>query len=293
MKNIASDYLYIIKNSLMGTLDTKQEKDWRFSFQSNKDFKTLMTNGYIRTLIGPKRLDNIEQAIKHIITNQIEGDILEAGCWRGGALLYLKACLHVYEPQSKRVVYGADLFPESQSIVNNCWYLYVIKALMRCYPVLPKSLQKRLVNSIMESFPNENYSEQTIAKVRFFCKQLSYIPKRDMNKTSRDDLIEAFKRYQLADDNVQLYQGWFDQSFPLLDKKIDRLALLRVDADFYQSTLQTLEQFYPKLAQEGICIIDDYGGFDECKRAVDEYRNQHNITAPMQSVDGICYSWKK
>jgi len=64
-------------------------------------------------------------------------------------------------------------------------------------------------------------------------------------------------------------------------------------SDFYQSTLQTLGQFYPKLVQEGICIIDDYGGFDECKRAVDEYRDQHNITAQMQSVDGICYYWRK
>ena len=114
-----------------------------------------------------------------------------------------------------------------------------------------------------------------------------------MNKTSRDDLLEAFNRYQLNDDKVELQQGWFDQTFPLLDKKIDKLALLRVDADFYQSTLQTLEYFYPKLTNGGICIIDDYGGFDECQRAVDEYRHQHNITAPTKSVDDICCYWKK
>lgn len=40
-----------------------------------------------------------------------------------------------------------------------------------------------------------------------------------------------------------------------------------------------------------ICIIDDYGGFADCKKAVDEYRKQHNIKDELISVDNSCYFW--
>ncbi len=291
MTTINKDYLSIIKQSLRGLLDTKCDPDWQFFFQSNDDFKRLMTNGNIRTLLSSKRLDNIEFAIQHICDHQVKGDVFEAGCWRGGALLYAKACLNVYDKECQRTIYGADLFPQSKSYVSNRFQLLTLKILMRCLPIFPQTLQKKLVNTILEAFPNEEYSETTKSKIRYFCRQLSYIPQKDLNPTSYDDVIEAFKRYHLYDQRVKLVQGWFDQTFPDLEKQIKELALLRVDADFYQSTLHALTAFYPKLSEGSICIIDDYGGFDDCKRAVDEYRSQHNITSTMHSVDGICYYW--
>lgn len=291
MNKIQEAYLDIVKQSLMGTLDTKSKPNWQFSFQSDQDFKRLMTNGCIRTLIGQKRLDNIQQAINYICQNQIEGDILEAGCWRGGALLYAKACLNIYDTAKSRLIYGADLFPQKKSYVSKRYRLFVFKLLMRFLPVLPQKLQNALVNYALEAFPNEEYTHETKQKIRFFCCHLSYIPASEINSTGYEDVIEVFKRYNLYDQNVNLVPGWFEQTFPALEKQVDKLSLLRIDADFYQSTLHTLTTFYPKLSEGGICIIDDYGGFDECKRAVDEYRAQYNINTTMHSVDGVCYYW--
>ena len=51
----------------------------------------------------------------------------------------------------------------------------------------------------------------------------------------------------------------------------DDISILRLDTDFYESTLVELEVLYPKLANGGILIIDDYGSYQGAKKAVDEY----------------------
>lgn len=137
---IAEKYLTVIKKSLTGSLDTSQPEYWQFNIASTQAFKSFMTNGQVRTLIGPKRLDNIEQSMKHITSNHVIGDIVEAGCWRGGALLYLKACLNVYEDPNtiSRNVWGADLFPESSQLVTSYSKLIRFKSLLKIRKLLPK-----------------------------------------------------------------------------------------------------------------------------------------------------------
>src|SRR3546814_12950692 len=51
----------------------------------------------------------------------------------------------------------------------------------------------------------------------------------------------------------------------------DTIALLRLDTDWYSSTKHELHHLYPRLAQGGVLIIDDYGHWAGCRRAVDEY----------------------
>lgn len=293
MNKTSEKYLTIIKKSLTGCLDTAQPDNWQFNIASTKAFKKFMTNGQVRTLIGLKRLDNIEQSIKHIITNKIEGDIVEAGCWRGGALLYLKACLDIYnhEETNPRTIWGADLFPESSSLVTSRFKLLQLKGLLKIRNILPNHLKQRLAHYVMEAFPNEPYDKSTLSKIFALANSLTYIKKEDLISTSHHDLLEAFKRYDLYDDSISLMPGWFSDTLSHMKKNINHIALLRIDADFYQSTMDVLNHLYPKLSENGICIIDDYGGFSDCKRAVDEYRQQHHITAPLISVDGTCYYW--
>lgn len=276
----------------MGGLDTSRPKDWHFNIASTKSFKAFMTNGHVRTLIGPKRLDNIEQCIKHITSHNIQGDIVEAGCWRGGALIYLKACLAIYDNnKNSRKIWGADLFPESNQLISSRSKLLLIKSLLKIRQLLPLNLRQRLANRIMEAFPNERYDNSTLNKIFAFADSLTYIEKDSLISTAHQDVLEAFKRYDLYDDSIQLMPGWFSETLPIMKQDITKIALLRLDADFYQSTLDVLTNLYPKLSKNGICIIDDYGGFTECKKAVDEYRRQNNITATMESVDGTCHYW--
>ena len=61
----------------------------------------------------------------------------------------------------------------------------------------------------------------------------------------------------------------------------------------YESTRDSLQLVYPKLAKGGYCIIDDYHAFSDCRRAVDEYRQQHGITDTLVPIDNLAVYWRK
>jgi O-methyltransferase len=69
--------------------------------------------------------------------------------------------------------------------------------------------------------------------------------------------------------------------------------VLRLDGDLYQSTMDALEAMEPKVAAGGYVIVDDYGGWMPCRRAVDDYRASRGITATMHEVDWTGVWWQK
>ncbi len=85
--------------------------------------------------------------------------------------------------------------------------------------------------------------------------------------------------------------GWFRDT--LADAPLDKLAVLRLDGDLYESTIQALEPLYPKLSTGGYCIIDDYGVIDACAAAVTDYRKAHGIDDEIVDIDGAGAFWRK
>ena len=73
---------------------------------------------------------------------------------------------------------------------------------------------------------------------------------------SEEEVRANFERYGLLDDQVRFLPGWFKDTLP--DAPIDRIAVLRLDGDLYESTIQALDALYPRLSPGGFCIIDDY-----------------------------------
>lgn len=94
-----------------------------------------------------------------------------------------------------------------------------------------------------------------------------------------------FGRFGLAPDRVRLVKGWFDETLPPLSRTVGTIALLRIDADWYDSVKCCLESLYDSVAPGGVVIIDDYGSCHGARRAVDEFlaqRGEH----PIMSHDG-------
>jgi O-methyltransferase len=103
-----------------------------------------------------------------------------------------------------------------------------------------------------------------------------------------------FARYDLLDDQVQFLPGWFRDTLP--NAPIENLALLRLDGDIYESTMDALRHLYPKLSHGGYIIVDDYGAVKSCRAAVDDYRAANNIAQPMDLVEDrqrSCVYWRK
>lgn len=80
---------------------------------------------------------------------------------------------------------------------------------------------------------------------------------------------KVMRKLNVAPTRVVVYRGWFHETFPKTD--IQRIALLHVDADFYEGTKLCLEQWYSKVVPGGYVQIDDYDSFRGCRAAVDEF----------------------
>src|SRR5579864_4325563 len=102
-----------------------------------------------------------------------------------------------------------------------------------------------------------------------------------------------FVSYGLLDDSVQFLKGWFKDTLPTAP--IERLAVMRLDGDYYESTADALAGLYDKLSVGGYVIIDDYGEdrWNYCHRAVDEFRKARRIDDPLVRVDDKCCYWQR
>ncbi len=102
---------------------------------------------------------------------------------------------------------------------------------------------------------------------------------------------DNFRRYGLLDDQVRFLKGWFRDTLP--NAPIERLAVLRLDGDLYESTIQTLECLYDRLSAGGYVIVDDYGNVAGCRQAVHDFRAQRGINDPIRPIDWAGVYWRR
>jgi len=159
------------------------------------------------TMIGMERLDNLQVCITDVVRNDIPGDLIETGVWRGGATIFMKAVLEAYN-DSERRVWVADSF---------------------------------------RGLPKPNPEKYPADEGDVFWQQSLAIPVEEVRRN--------FERYGLLDERVEFLVGFFSETMP--KAPIERLAVLRLDGDMYESTIDVLEHLYPKLSVGGYCIVDD------------------------------------
>jgi len=103
------------------------------------------------------------------------------------------------------------------------------------------------------------------------------------------EITYAEKAMSLADVKFHLIKGWFNQTLPDLNIE-EPIAILRLDGDWYESTIDCLKHLYPKVNRGGLIILDDYFAWDGCSRAVHDYLSSISSTSRIYtSAEGICY----
>lgn len=196
------------------------------------------------TMIGIRRLNNLQHCYEHVVANDVPGDLIETGAWRGGATIFMRALLAAYGDH-ERTVWVADSF---------------------------------------EGLPPpdaENYPADEGINLHEF----------DELAVSLEQVQRNFRRYGLLDDQVRFLKGWFKDTLPVAP--IEKLSILRLDGDLYESTMDALVNLYPKLSSGGCLIVDDYSIIPACKQAVHDYRDEHGITEEIVKIDNIGVYWIK
>ncbi|MBS0627894.1 MAG: TylF/MycF family methyltransferase [Verrucomicrobia bacterium] len=196
------------------------------------------------TMIGLKRLKNIKYCMEKILKDNIPGDCIETGVWRGGATILMRAILKAYGDQDRRV-WVADSFAG----------------------LPPPNADK---------YPCD--AQLDLSKIPYLSVSLSQVK-------------DNFKKYDLLDNQVVFLEGFFSKTLP--SAPIEQIALLRLDGDLYESTMDALIHLYPKLSVGGFVIIDDFGAIGACAQAVHDYRQMNGITEPIKTIDYSGVYWRK
>lgn len=105
-----------------------------------------------------------------------------------------------------------------------------------------------------------------------------------------EQVKDNFSRYGLLDKQVKFLKGWFRDTLPTAP--IEKIALLRLDGDMYESTMDALKHLFPKVSYGGFVIIDDYNYIHSCKMAVDEFRSKYSIVDPIHEIDQFGVYWQ-
>lgn len=196
------------------------------------------------TMVGLQRLDHVHRCIADVLSNDVPGDLIETGVWRGGTCIFMRAALAAYG-EHDRVVWVADSFAG-----------------------LPKPDAK--------AYPHDGGDSHWTARVL---------------AVSRKEVEANFHRYGLLDEQVRFLEGWFKDTLP--NAPIEKLSIIRLDGDMYESTMDGLQALYPKLSVGGHLIVDDYGAIPACAQAVNDFRAEFGISEEIESIDWTGVSWKR
>jgi O-methyltransferase len=89
--------------------------------------------------------------------------------------------------------------------------------------------------------------------------------------------------------NVTITKGWFEQTLPVFQAD-GGIGILRLDGDWYESTMTCLTHLFPQVNRGGLVIIDDYYAFAGCALAVHDYLSQHKLGFRISQLDNdVCY----
>lgn len=193
------------------------------------------------TMTNKTRIEVLYNSLQKIRLNNICGDLVEVGVWKGGNILGIMEYLNYYS-MTDRTVWLYDTFTGMTKPSDN-------------------------------DFTNELNAEQTMSKDN----TLSFWHNNNNNNInnwcycSLDEVKNLLSKSSFPKNNVKYVIG--DVCETLKDKNnIPKLiSLLRLDTDWYESTKIELESMYPNLSNNGILIVDDYGYWNGSKKAVDEY----------------------
>lgn len=230
----------------------KNKKEHSFEKKSsvNNDFSIFENNVISKvkdfTMTSPERIVSLIRAIEYININNIQGDIVECGVWKGGSI---GACL-------------LTLIKLNRS--DNKIWLYDTFEGMNEPTSFDLDINGHLASERMKNEDVEN----------------SWL----WAKAELDVVEENINSYGYPKENINYIKGAVEKT--LLTNQIpDKIALLRLDTDWYESTKVELEILYSRLVSGGVLIIDDYGHWGGCRKAVDEFFGKMDFIPFFNRID--------
>jgi O-methyltransferase len=215
------------------------------------------------TMLPLPRLFDAYETLVTVNEEQLAGDIVECGVWNGGCV-GLMALANAHRPGPQRKFHLFDSFEGLPQ---------------------PSSSDSDMISGFKKSNPDGKLrdDDQTDLISIGACVGLP-------EKKVEDFLV---RQLGLPRDNFVFHVGWFQQTIPDAVNSLDNIAVLRLDGDYYESTKVCLDGLYDRVVKNGFIVVDDYGTFQGCKKAVDEFLLNRNIRPKIYYSDSDCIYFRK
>lgn len=199
------------------------------------------------TMTSPERVAALVEAVRYVVANDIPGDVVECGVWRGGSSMAATLALKELGDES-RDVWLYDTY-EGMSAPTD------------------------------EDVDIAGQSAET----KFLQRQLT----EDSSEWCRspiDDVRRNLLSTGYPADKLHFIKGKVEDTIPD-QMPSGPVAILRLDTDWYESTRHEMTHLYPLLVKRGVLLLDDYGYWQGARQAVDEYFSAHNLRPFLGRVD--------
>src|ERR1700743_1474733 len=210
------------------------------------DFDKATVDTYLRvkpyTMTTPERIASLCNAVNYLVENNIEGDIVECGVWRGGSTMAAIDTL-INVGDTTREVYLYDTFEgmsEPSELDKESFTGTAAAELLKKYPDI------KCISALEEV-------QNNVGNLKYPAQLVHYV------------------------------KGKVEETIP--NTIPAKIALLRLDTDWFESTAHELEHLYPLLVSGGGIIIDDYGHWEGARKAVDEYIADNKLPLLLNRID--------
>ena len=199
------------------------------------------------TMTSVERMYSLYEATKYILNNGIKGDFVECGVWRGGSPMLVAKML------------------QNRNIRDRKIYLY------DTFEGMPAPTDM--------DFDYRGRDADKLLKENIHQKETSVWCLADLREVTYNMGLTGYPK-----ENIIYVEGKVEDTIPstIPDGPI---AILRLDTDWYESTWHELVHLYPMLIEKGVLIIDDYGHWEGCRKAVDEYFAKEKVGMLLHRID--------
>lgn len=196
------------------------------------------------SLVSYSRLKILWRFLEEIEEKKVEGCLVECGVWKGGS-----AALMVYKGQKSKLKREVHLLDSFEG--------------------MPEPTKKDGLKAVVFAEGKESGELKSIKKT---VGTLGEVKKF------------LFSSMGLKKEGVYFYKGWFQKTLPKGKKKIGKIAMLRVDADWYESVKICLDELYDQVVKGGYVVFDGYGYWPGCRKAVDEFVKKKGISKKLVNM---------
>jgi len=214
------------------------------------DFDKEVVNTYNRvkpfTMTTPERISALCNAVNYLVKNKIEGDFVECGVWRGGSTMAAIDTL-IKAGDKNREIYLYDTYEGMSEPTDHD-------------KVFTGTGADVLMNTSDKNDATSVWCYSALEEVQKNVGTLNYPAK-----------------------SVHFVKGKVEDTIPQTIPQ--KIALLRLDTDWYESTAHELKYLFPLLVPGGVLIIDDYGHWEGARKAVDEYIENEKLPLLLNRID--------